>query len=66
MRSDIETFYSLLHPFLCFTTNQFAQKLKKMVNLNTYFAIMCNIYKVKSKSVKWSMQPFPKESGGEN
>ena len=29
--------YSLLRPFLCFTTNQFAHKLKILANLITYF-----------------------------
>ena len=36
--------YSLLRTFLCFTTNQFAQKFKFLANLITYFANMRNIY----------------------
>ena len=46
--------YSLLCPFLCFTTNQFAQKLKFVANLIKYFVNICNIY-------YWSKRRFPKE-----
>ena len=35
--------HSLLRPFLCFTTNQFAQKFEFLANLITYFVKMCNI-----------------------
>ena len=38
--------YILLRPFLCFTTNQIAQKLIFLANLITYFVNMCNIYLV--------------------
>ena len=30
-------FYSLLRPFLCLTTNQFARKFKFLANLITYY-----------------------------
>ena len=36
--------YSLLGPFMCFTTNQFAQKLEFFANLVAYFVNICNIY----------------------
>ena len=36
--------YNLLRPFLCFTTNQFAQKFKFFANLMTHFVNICNIY----------------------
>ena len=36
--------YSLLRPFLYFTTNQFALKFIKMANLIIYFVKICNIY----------------------
>ena len=32
--------YIELRPFLCFTTNQFAQKFKFLANLITYFVNM--------------------------
>ena len=38
--------YSLLHPFLCFTTNQFAQKFEFLANLITHFVNIYNIYQV--------------------
>ena len=61
--------HSLLTPFMCFTTNQFAKKFEFLANLTTYFVNMCNISsKSLSKSVKWSLRPFPKEQpekGGE-
>ena len=36
--------YSLLRPFLFFTTNQFAQRYIFLANLITYFVNICNIY----------------------
>ena len=40
----IGTTYNLLHPFMCFTTNQFAQKLKFLANFITYYVNICNSY----------------------
>ena len=48
---QINFLYSSLRPFLCFTTNQFAQKLKFLANLITYLVNICNIY-FKSKIIK--------------
>ena len=39
--------YSLHCPFLCFTTNQFAQKFKFLANRITYYVNMYNIYGVR-------------------
>ena len=36
--------YSLISFFLCFTTNQFAQKFKILANLIIYYVNICNIY----------------------
>ena len=44
VRKDLNPILSLLRSFLCFTTNQFAQKLNVFANFITYLVNMCNIY----------------------
>ena len=39
-----KTSYSSLRPFMCFTTNQFAQQFKFVANLITYVVNICIIY----------------------
>ena len=39
--------YSLLRRFLCFTTNQSAQKFKCLANLIIYCVNSCNIYGIR-------------------
>ena len=62
--------YDVVVLFIIFSTPSYAsqpislKRNKKMANIITYFLNICNIYYVKSlsKSVKWSMRPFPIES----
>ena len=46
LRDSLYFLYSLLRPFLYFTTNQLAQKFKFLANFITYLVDICNIYLV--------------------